>query len=196
MTRSHDGRRARGEASRQAILSAATHIVAHDGIPALTHRIVAERAGVSHALVTYHFSGVVDLRRAVFSHAGHRLAVVLEDLLVELPDPQDVPQVVATLAVRMAGDLRQETLTCFAMMLDATRDAELRPAVQAFVHQVAALVEAQSRGQERAQVAAAAVLGYLLTAMALGEDSDPAALRDGVISLVEHFDPARPQVAD
>jgi DNA-binding transcriptional regulator YbjK len=191
MTRVSDGRLVRGEASKKAILSAATRVVAGSGVSALTHRTVAEQARVSHSLVTYHFSSAADLRRAVFTHAGDRLATALERLIAERPSPHDVPQVAATLAVSMVGDLRDENITCYEMVLAAIRDPGLRPTARAFGRRLAVLLEPQAQGQERASAASSAVLGYIMTAMALGEDADLATFRDGVVRFVEHFDPER-----
>jgi AcrR family transcriptional regulator len=58
---STDGRRQRGDASRRAILDAAVGVIVDDGVAAITHRAVAERAGVSLARVSYHFPKVDDL---------------------------------------------------------------------------------------------------------------------------------------
>lgn len=56
-----DGRRQRGDASRRAILDAATRVIVDDGVGAITHRAVAEVAGVPLARVSYHFPKVDDL---------------------------------------------------------------------------------------------------------------------------------------
>lgn len=56
-----DGRRRRGDASRRAILEAATGVIADLGPSALTHRAVATGAHVSPARVAYHFPTVDDL---------------------------------------------------------------------------------------------------------------------------------------
>ena len=59
-----DGRRRRGEASRRALLDAATSVIAADGMAALTYRAVAEAAQVPLARVAYHFPTVDDLALA------------------------------------------------------------------------------------------------------------------------------------
>ncbi len=56
-----DGRRQRGDASRRAILDAASQVIIDLGVDALTHRSVAEAAGVPLARVSYHFPKVEDL---------------------------------------------------------------------------------------------------------------------------------------
>src|SRR5689334_19021993 len=63
-----DGRRERGEASRRAILAAASAVIVDAGVGGLTHRAVAERAGVPLARVSYHFPTVDDLLAAATAH--------------------------------------------------------------------------------------------------------------------------------
>ena len=59
-----DGRRERGEASRRAILAAGSAVIVDAGGGGLTHRAVAERAGVPLARVSYHFPTVDELLAA------------------------------------------------------------------------------------------------------------------------------------
>ena len=59
-----DGRRQRGDASRRAILDAASLVIVEHGVGAITHRAVAEAAGVPLARVSYHFPTVADLLAA------------------------------------------------------------------------------------------------------------------------------------
>jgi AcrR family transcriptional regulator len=53
--------RGRGAESRARIVDAAASIIEVDGLSAITNRAVADRAGVSLALTTYHFKSVADL---------------------------------------------------------------------------------------------------------------------------------------
>jgi len=59
-----DGRRLRGENSRARILEAATGVISRDGLGAVTHRAVADEAGVPLARVAYHFPKIDDLLEA------------------------------------------------------------------------------------------------------------------------------------
>lgn len=51
----------RGAESRARIVDAAASIIEADGLSAITNRAVADRAGVSLALTTYHFKSISDL---------------------------------------------------------------------------------------------------------------------------------------
>lgn len=187
-----DGRLARGEASRAAILEAATRVVAGRGIQALTHRAVAAEIGAPHARVVYHFASVDELRRATLVRAGERITGRLALSIGECVDPAQVPQAAGQLAVHMVTDLRDETVTLYALMAQATRDETLRTAAQALTGQISDLVEPLSGSRELASRAAAALLGTVLVAMSEGLDRDPEAIRSLAVDLVAHFDPHTP----
>ncbi len=77
-----DGRRQRGDASRRAILAAASQVIVEDGVDALTHRSVAEAAGVPLARVSYHYPRVEDLMVA----AATQYLEVFDDRLRSLAE--------------------------------------------------------------------------------------------------------------
>lgn len=56
-----DETKGRGAESRSRIVDAAASIIEAEGLAAVTNRAVADRAGVSLALTTYHFKSVADL---------------------------------------------------------------------------------------------------------------------------------------
>jgi AcrR family transcriptional regulator len=60
--------RAKGEKSRQAILTAAMVVIAKRGLHAVTHRAIAAEAGVPLSLTTYFFSSLQDLIEQTFDH--------------------------------------------------------------------------------------------------------------------------------
>lgn len=61
-SRNSDGEaKGRGAESRARIVDAAASIIEAEGLAAVTNRAVADRAGVSLALTTYHFKSVTDL---------------------------------------------------------------------------------------------------------------------------------------
>jgi DNA-binding transcriptional regulator YbjK len=191
MRKPTDGRLARGRASRTLILAAAVRVVAAQGVAALTHRAVAVTAGVSHALVTYHFSTAADLAKAALAHSGGQLAGHLGRLFAARPDPDDVPRVAADVAAAMVTELRDETITLYELMAASTRNPELQPSVAAVVDAIADVVEPLSGSRDLATTAASALLGSVLTTMASGQDHEADALRRRVTVMVEHFDPRR-----
>lgn len=80
----------RGSA-RNAILRATLEIIANHGIDAVTHRRVAEQAGVSPGSTTHHFSSREDLLREAFrfylEHADSFLTAIDEEIRASVSDP-------------------------------------------------------------------------------------------------------------
>ena len=78
MTELTDGRRARGAARRRQLVEATLDVIEQGGIAALSHRAVAEQAGVSLASVSYHFAGLDDLISTALAHATDELVAALD----------------------------------------------------------------------------------------------------------------------
>jgi len=171
------------------MLTAAVHIVASQGIEALTHRAVGAAIGVPHARVVYHFASAADLRQATLVEAGHRVVDRLGALMGPATDPAHVPAVAGDLAVEMVTTLRDETVALFGLLSQATRDELLRGAVGQVTASIADLIEPLSGSRALAAAAASALLGTLLVAMAEGKGVDADAIRVQTIALVERFDP-------
>src|ERR671923_680635 len=74
----------RGAARREAILRAAVAVVGEDGPDALTHRAVAERAGVPLSATTYYFTSKEDLFQEAVALAADEEAQRFEQLVLEL----------------------------------------------------------------------------------------------------------------
>lgn len=72
-----DVRRARGEATRSALLEAAIESVALHGLSGTTLSTVAEQAGVSRASVGFHFKGKEQLLSAALDLALERYEMPL-----------------------------------------------------------------------------------------------------------------------
>lgn len=81
-----DAREARGAETHQRIIEAVWKVMAERGLPALTVRLVGKEAGISHAMVHYHFVSKDDLILAVIGHARHYWIDPME-AMVARPDP-------------------------------------------------------------------------------------------------------------
>jgi DNA-binding transcriptional regulator YbjK len=60
--------RRRGARTRQEILEATLRLIAREGIAGVTHRAVAQEAGVNLSLTTYYFTNLTDLLCHAFRH--------------------------------------------------------------------------------------------------------------------------------
>lgn len=72
-----DGRKARGEARRRQLIQATLDVIARDGLAGLTHRAVAEQAGVPLASASYHFAGLDELAATALDHVTDEMAEAL-----------------------------------------------------------------------------------------------------------------------
>lgn len=77
--------------ARTAILGATLEIISKSGIDAVTHRRVAEQAGVSPGSTTHHFSSREDLLREAFRFylqmASRFMSALDEEIRTSIPDP-------------------------------------------------------------------------------------------------------------
>ncbi|MYR07950.1 TetR family transcriptional regulator [Gordonia sp. SID5947] len=74
------GRRRDPDLRRQQIIEAAAELMLEVGVGGLTHRLIADRAGVSVGSTTGHFSTLDDLRRAAITRISDDLDEVLADI--------------------------------------------------------------------------------------------------------------------
>jgi AcrR family transcriptional regulator len=133
----HRRRTSRGTA-RDAILGATLEIIAERGIDAVTHRRVAERAGVSPGSTTHHFSSREDLLRGAFhsylEHADDFLMGIDAEVRASVADPSERVRRFAIETVRREfvypGErfIRAE----HEMLLFASTDSELAAHVRAW----------------------------------------------------------------
>ncbi len=63
----------RGDATREALLTAAIELFGRHGYDATSNRQLAEAAGVNQALIGYHFGSKHGLYLAVFEHIAHEI---------------------------------------------------------------------------------------------------------------------------
>jgi DNA-binding transcriptional regulator YbjK len=136
-TAEHNDRRAvaspRGAARREAILRAAIAIVGEHGPDALTHRAVAERAGVPLSATTYYFDSKEALFQAAVELSASEEVARLEQLVLELAPRELTPadwarQISAALSADLA-DEPARPVAFYEFMLEAARRPALRPEV-------------------------------------------------------------------
>ncbi|MEU7901033.1 TetR family transcriptional regulator [Nonomuraea sp. NPDC049152] len=181
-----DGRLARGQARRQEILRGAITLIAHQGVSAVTHRAVAEAAGVSAASTTYHFETLDDLLIAAFYEATGQLRAELAELTERASrEGADVTEVCGDYAVTMVTDRREATLACMELALAAVRRPGLVPATAALFERLTDLIALYVDDRRDAATIAAAIQGLLL--MAFLERDDGVRLRASVVDLLHRY---------
>ncbi len=78
-------RYARGAQRRTALVTAAADLVIEHGLGALSHRVVAARAGLPLASTTYYFTSADDLRDEALSHIAEESIACAAAALATLP---------------------------------------------------------------------------------------------------------------
>jgi len=135
----------RGIQRRAAILRATLRILGREGTAAITHRSVAEEAGVPIAATTYYFSSKEDLiREALHLHAemeAERVAEATRTL-------GEGPTTVEALAEHLAdfvdyglGAGRQALIAEYELLLQAARDPGLESLSRVFYERVRGQLE-------------------------------------------------------
>jgi DNA-binding transcriptional regulator YbjK len=177
-----EGKRPRGAARREALLQAVLRIVGEVGPDAVTHRRVAEVAGLPLASTTYWFTSKEDLLAAALELAADRDVSRLRARAADLAGRADATDAAVALILDPLDDglrtSRGSLVAAYTLWLEAARRPRLRAVAQAwtdaYVDAVGDLLErAGSRdpaGDARLLVAAAD--GLLVEELARGGSSD------------------------
>ncbi|MCV2395713.1 TetR family transcriptional regulator [Actinotalea sp. M2MS4P-6] len=125
------GRRpGRGEVRRRQILDAAVRIIGTGGLSSLTHRAVADAAGVPLGSTTYYFKDRDDLLRQTMAYAVEIERARMDEIVGAVSGPPSLEGSVRLLTEifldKSVADPLYD-LALFEMFLEATRNDEYRP---------------------------------------------------------------------
>jgi TetR/AcrR family transcriptional regulator, regulator of biofilm formation and stress response len=178
--------RPRGAARREALLEATLRIVADVGADAVTHRRVAEVAGLPLASTTYYFGSKEELLTAALELAAQRDLERLREIAEDRRRLPASPDDAVAAAMGPSGQLphdpaagRRSLLASYTLLLEAAR----RPALQALTRRwteayLTTISELLQRAgsaspDEHAQLLLAAADGMLIAQLSTGELQDP-----------------------
>ena len=166
----------RGAARREAILRAAVELIGEQGPDALTHRAVAERAGVSLSATTYWFSSKEEIFREAVALAAGEEVDRLEQLVLDLAPRQLEPvEWARELSAALAADVERnpaQPVAMYQFVLEASREPALRDELARWETAHLRLAEAGLRAvgspdpQTDAHIVVAVVSGLMLGLLA------------------------------
>ena len=131
---SHRPQQARSRARREQLLRAAAELLAEGGVKAVTHRSVAERAGVPLASTTYYFKSIDQLMgealRLATDERVDRLDAFVDDAPQTPPPPGELGRMFLTTIISRPI---AEILAQFEVYLEAARNPEMQPTARAAI---------------------------------------------------------------
>lgn len=109
------------------ILDAAVRIIARDGLSGLTHRAVAQEAGIPEGSMTFYFRQRADLVRAAFKHLAARQLKSLEEVSRKVvgSDLADIVDPLVAMVEEELGDALSK-IAEVELILAVARDPELQ----------------------------------------------------------------------
>lgn len=177
-----DGRHARAERTRTAILGASVKLIALGGLPALTQRRVASEAGTSLASVTYHFPSLDDLTCAALEEASRQVMDRARRLREEVGDECDDPlSAAAGLLIAEITDPESPVGVMLEGTLAARRRPILRPALDAAQAELEAVFTPFMESAEDARALARAFQGIALWGISRGSDADQSEIHAALV---------------
>ncbi len=178
----------KGEQRRDRILRATLRLIGVRGADAVTHRAVAQEAGVPLAATTYYFASKEQLLEQTLLLAAREETERLEGLVAELEALSPSPaEWAAAVAAQLSGDLEEDPakhVALFELGLEATRTPLLRDDVRHWQDAHLRLAELGCRAVGSpdpgldAQIVVAALTGLMLEQLSSGrEDFGDAIMR-------------------
>ncbi|WP_190820139.1 TetR/AcrR family transcriptional regulator [Saccharopolyspora pogona] len=165
-----DGRRAKGERRRRAIIDATLRVVARDGVGAVSHRNIAREAEVPPASIAYYFAGIDDLLVATLLESCETLIVEIDRLRGQVRENSDWPRLIAEALASMVRDQRERTVGEYELYLLAARRPALRPAARRWIEVATGFINDGAGGDEPVMRALfAAIDGLLMQALIADE---------------------------
>ena len=185
----------KGERRREELLQATLRLIGARGADAVTHRAVAEEAGVPLSATTYYFASKEELLEQSLLMAAREETERLERLVLDLaPQSLSVEEWAAAVAHLLAGDVAAEParhVALFELGLEATRREPLRAELQRWQDAHLRLAEMGCRaiGSDEpeldARVVVATLTGLMLQQLAGGrEDFEGAVMRPALERLL------------
>jgi DNA-binding transcriptional regulator YbjK len=165
-----DGRRARGDRARRALIEATLAIIEREGIAGVTHRAVTGEAGMPPTSAAYHFATINDLLEESLRYADSLASEALAAC-----ERADNP--IGAFAQWFVADFtneRSRVIAEYELFLYAARVPAMRPTARRWLTDLSALVDTWTESRRATRTICAYIDGLLLQALVSGETPDPA----------------------
>ena len=180
----------RGEASREAILSAAVRVAGRDGLPSASLGAIAKEAGTSKPAVLYHFGSRENLLREV----AKRALTGFVSKIIEASRSDGAHGLEVVFSEEMRTDVAAARELMSLGMRDAVVGETVRKSIDEVERAVAYLLEDMvDDSYEVARDVVRSMLGHVEMWLCTGA-SDPAPFREGAMRVLAGLklpDPAR-----
>jgi DNA-binding transcriptional regulator YbjK len=111
---------------RDRIIDATVAVMSRDGIAATTHRVIAAEADVPLGSLTYHFTGLDELRVEAFRRLASRMSSAYEAHFRDVEGTEAFVAAVTDLIHGDAGSAHADWAVAYELYLAALRDPALR----------------------------------------------------------------------
>ena len=126
---------------RDRIVEAVIAVIAEHGVAGTTHRLIAAAADVPLGSLTYHFTGLEDLRAQAFARHAERMAATYEAHFAGVRSTEDVVEAVTDLIHGDAGSDDRDWAVAYELYLAALRDPRLRSVTESWMRSSRSVLE-------------------------------------------------------
>jgi DNA-binding transcriptional regulator YbjK len=126
---------------RARIVEATVDVIAEHGVAGTTHRLIAAAADVPLGSLTYHFTGLADLRAQAFALHAEQMAAKYEAHFAGVRSPEDVVEAVTDLVHGDAGADDRDWAVAYELYLAALRDPALRTVTESWMRRSRSVLE-------------------------------------------------------
>jgi DNA-binding transcriptional regulator YbjK len=126
---------------RMRIVEATVDVIAEHGVAGTTHRLIAAAADVPLGSLTYHFTGLDDLRAQAFARHAERMAATYEAHFRDVQDREQFVEAVTDLIHGDAGADDRDWAVAYELFLAALRDPALRTVTESWMRRSRSVLE-------------------------------------------------------
>ena len=123
------------------IVDAAIRVIGKHGVAGTTHRLIAAEADVPLGSLTYHFTGLDDLRAQAFTKHAERMSAIYATHLEGVSTDEQLVEALTRLIEGGAGADADDWAVSYELYLAALRDPGLRDVTETWMRTSRAVLE-------------------------------------------------------